>query len=261
MSKIRLTEDNLRRVVREVLSEGYSAKYFESQIWWIVEDFWQFKDTPTTERYLSKSYPIVISMRPFFRDGEVDERYLGDTEYHVKLYINTEDESNHIDGGFTPDFISNNQLNQISICIGQSTEKKSLFSVLKHEVTHLVDYVIKMCKNQTMHQYPVKRMRRLGIPKYAMLILYTLWNTSEFNAWHTTYNTDTPTDDVHFENIMKALNMLNSNNNEEDWTLIRDYVAQTTGNPMIARKTTTGFKNYFINTSFKLIKKMVKKYY
>lgn len=267
MSVIRLTEGDLRRVVRDVLSEsmllseGYSGKYFEGQIKSIAWDFWSHKDDVRGSDVRSVSYPIVVSLKPFFKEGEVSEYYMKDIEYHVRIYYDTRRDSDRVEGSFSEEFMSNNQLNQIWITVYKNCSLNDFYSVLVHEVTHLVDYLIRECKNQTMHKYPIKKMRRLGISANISGILYLLWNNTEFNAWKSTYKTGFSNDDEYFERTMNALRDVNNNNNENEWAIVRDYVAQSMDNPSIANKSPMAFKDYFIKTSFKLIKKMVKKYY
>lgn len=267
MSVIRLTEGDLRRVVRNVLSEsmllseGNSARHFETQIKAIADDFWEHKDECQWSDVRSVSYPIVVSLKPFFKEGEVSEYYMKDSEYHIKIYYDTRRDSDRVEGSFTDEFMSNNQLNQIWITVYKNCSFDDLYSVLVHEVTHLVDYLIKECKNQTMHKYPINRMQKLGISTNIVGILYWLWNTTEFNAWKSTYKTGLSSGDEYFERIMNALRSANNNNDEEEWSRVRDYVAQVTSNPSIANKSPMAFKDYFIKTSFRQVKKMVRKYY
>lgn len=275
MPVIRLTENDLHRIVRMVLSEsmllseGYSGKYFEQQIRDIVQDFWQFKDNAsesdakpgrfkTRLGVIDKSYPITISLKPFFKDGEVDQYYLDDKTYNIHLYYDKRGDGEGISGAFHPDFMGYDNLGQISIKIWRNTPINSLYTTLIHEVTHLVDYLISEAKSNYVHKYNINHMVRLGIPRCVAVLLYALWGNSEFNAWQSNYKISG--DNAHFETMMGALRQADAINDEDEWAAVRDFLAQSINKP-IANKPPMSFKNYFIKTSFKLLKKMVKKYY
>ena len=267
MSVIRLTESDLRRVVRNVLSEsvllseGYSAKHFESQVREIADDFWKFKDTQPGEDVVQSKYPITISLKPFFNNGEVSEKYLQDKTYQIRLFFDKRLNASNVDGSFKPDFMGYDGLSQISIKIFLNTPYESLYSALLHEVTHLVDYLIKQCRNTNTHTYPINKMLSMRIPRNIAFILYALWGHTEFNAWQSSYKVGSNNDDDYFNALMGALKMANDNYGEREWSMVRNYVAEVTSNQSLMNKSPMEFKNYFIKTSFNLLKKMVRKYY
>ena len=104
-------------------------------------------------------------------------------------------------------------------------------------------------------------MQALDVPTYIQWILYTLWNTTEFNAWKSTYNINFDGGDEYFNNLMGALQKANNYNDLEGWSYIRDVVSKSATNLSLSNKSPLDFKNYFIKTSFNRLKKMVKKYY
>ena len=87
-----------------------------------------------------------------------------------------------------------------------------------------------------------------------------LWGSSEFNAWQSSYKHIAKNVDI-TEWAIRKLREAYSINDEETWDKVKLYVALQKPNLNIHNKSAMEFKNYFIKTSFKLIKKMVKKYY
>ena len=57
------------------------------------------------------------------------------------------------------------------------------------------------------------------------------------------------------------LKELYNNNDTKVWTKIKLYVSLSSANDKLMNMDLYQFKKYFIDTSFKLLKKMVKKYY
>ena len=114
MSKIGLTEGNLKRVIREVLSEsvllseGYSGKYFDEQIREIVQQFMEYKTIVDNGRHqmirnVPQTYTIRVSLRPFFTEDEsVDKDYLVDKDYKVRISYTRQDGGDFVKGGFNP---------------------------------------------------------------------------------------------------------------------------------------------------------------
>ena len=285
---IRLTEGDIRMAILEVLSvngiptikdyfkgglnesrlltEGYSGKYFWEQILEIATMFWKKKQyldglKDRWDYYYEPShsmdYRIYISLRPFFKEGEVDDRYLREKEYGIRFYYRRDIEGNYVKGGFMPRLLNSPGSYQIVLDVCRDADFKKVFETLEHEVTHLVDELIKECKGIKTYTFTHNHMDSNNIPKYIKPILYLLWTTTEFNAWQANKG------DVSkiFATIMGNLQLANNVNNEEEWSVIRDYVSSVTKKPELSNKSPFDFKNYFIKTSFNRLKKMVKKYY
>lgn len=270
MSIIRLTEGDLHRIVRKVLSEsmllseGYSGKYFESQIRDIVDSFMQFKED--TDKHGRQNVPqyftIKISLKPFFdeSDPEVEYHYFEDTEYRIRIAYVRQDRGHLVGGSYYPHSLYRKGGDNISLRVPFDATWKDVYVTLMHEVTHLVDDLIKNCKSHRATTYPYRQMEYAGVPVPIRKILYMLWGDSEFNAWQASHESVTGDVDL-TEWAIDQLKNASEINDDDIWDRVKSYVAMNNPHLNLINKSPMEFKNYFIKTSFKLIKKMVKKYY
>ena len=266
MAIIRLTEGDLRRAIRNVLSEssllteGYSGKYFDSQIRDIVSDFmmvmYRYHFDGSSNGETSKYYNISISLKPFFKEGDnIDPEFLVEKDYRIKLIYLPFDDSSEPRGEHTP-----RSRTRIMLFIPHLANENAIYSVLLHEVTHLVDDLIKTAKGHNSHKYPVGLMSREQLPQCIMRLLYHLWGSSEFNAWQASYATDERMKNLD-EQLMSYLKEAYNLNDEDIWRKIQSFVVGRAPNLLrLENKSPMAFKDYFIKTSFKLIKRMVRKY-
>lgn len=271
MAVIRLTEGDLHRIVRKVLSEsmllseGYSGKYFESQIVQIVNQFMEYKLAVDEqgERNVPQYYPITISLKPFFNenDRDVDYHYLEDNNFIVRIAYRRNGNGHLVPGSYHPLSIYKKSNYNIDLRPESKSTWQDVYITLLHEVTHLVDDQIKNCKGHNAPTYPHAQMKYdIGLPDCICRILYSIWGYSEFNAWQVTYRHIIGDKDI-TEWAISVLKMANEINDENVWERVKTYVAMYNPHLNLTNKSPMAFKNYFIKTSFKLIKKLVKKYY
>lgn len=267
---ITINENNLRNIVRSVISEsivlteGYSAKHFDDQIRNITDEFMEYKDAVDDAqcRNIPQYYPITISLRPFFNgtDRDVEYHYLEDTDYSIKIAYRRIEQGHLVGGSYNPYSLYEKRKYNIELRVPHDAKWEDVYTTLLHEVTHLVDDLIKNCKGHNAPTYPYKQMELANIPDCVRRILYMLWSNTEFNAWQATYKQVIGNADV-TEWAIRKLKEANEINDEDVWNNVRLYVSMHNPTSNINNKSAMAFKDYFIKTSFKLIKKMVRKYY
>lgn len=123
--RIRLTENGLRRIIkkclyetlykldrnipRTTLNEGYSGKHFESQVNTIVQDFVKHKQL--VDSIIEKqgcfydpysNYEIKISLKPFFKNGEVPSKFRKNKSYYIRIKYDWEKVGNIVTGFYNP---------------------------------------------------------------------------------------------------------------------------------------------------------------
>ena len=103
-------------------------------------------------------------------------------------------------------------------------------------------------------------MEDARLPKYARMLLYSLWTNTEFNAWQTSYKQVAGEKDW-LDVLISYLDEAYKSNDIAEWSAIQQFVALKTKSKKIQGKSIAVFKDYFIKTTFKKLKKMVKKYY
>lgn len=260
--------DKIDRIItktirRQLLNEHSSSRHFEKQIDMISCNFMQLKyiaDKTGNYKILQKLYPIQISLKPFFNENDnIPKEYLQERTFLIKINYNHENEGIQVTGRYKPNEL-NKATNQITLNVPKYARYHDLASAIHHEVTHLVDDLIRICTNYKTYYYSDKKMTDFKLPKFARVILYTLWSNTELNAWTNNHK-------YIFKNmtwtdyIMKYLKEANNTNDEEQWDRIKIYVAFIMDRRKFLYKKPLDFKKYFINTSFNKLKKMVKKYY
>lgn len=270
MAIIRLTEGDLRRAIHNVLSEsmllseGYSGKYFDSQIVRITNDFMQFKEMVDNGQTQNRAqyYPITISLRPIFGNSgsSVDGCYLEDKNYKIRFFYKCIEPGHVVNASYNPLALYREGGCHIEVYPVSGSVWNDVYTALLHEVTHLVDDLIKNCKNHNAPTYPNRQMKLVGIPECIKMLLYMLWSNTEFNAWQASYKQVMGNMDI-TEFMLDLLRKCSEINDEEVWDKVRMFVGTHHVMSSIYQKSPSGFKNYFIKTSFKLIKKMIKKYY
>ena len=248
---------NENNIVRGFLLENYSSKHFSRQISAIARDFMMFKEYVDRRRIqedVVKGYLVSVSLRPFFgNDKNVHEWYLRNHNFRIAI-IYTQQESNGFANGAYRQGSLHSEGPQIEVYAARNSTYDSIYNTLMHEMTHLIDEMIEECKRNKSHKYPVMGMLEFGIPSYAAIILYNLWTNTEFNAFQAS-------GDDRFGELMNCLEAANNSNDLREWMLIQSCVAAVTKNDKFRTMRTWQFKRYFIKTSFKLLKKFIKKAY
>lgn len=252
-------------VGKSLLKEACAADHFRDQLEHISKTVKYRLDNTGVEVSIMVAN---LSIEPFYRNEkwfqenyETLKNYVKQRDYIIGVvYERHKTDTGECTGSFNPRIIDegNGDFPSIIIRIPLNAEVKDIYEALSHEVTHLLDYLIQKFTGYTTHNFYNRDMRENDLPQFAIAILYSLWSTTEFNAWKTIIPERR---DTFFEAIMYNLQAANNDNNEEDWDLIRFYVGHTQSNRKIFNMSPIQFKKYFITTSFNLLKKMVRKYY
>lgn len=252
-----------RYLGNNIIQENYSSRHFSQQMSDITKRFMEFKsmvDRMGGYYRMWQAYPIKISLKPFFKDG-LPQKYSKEGEYHIQIRYKDKDDSSKVTGYYVPGFLHKNEY-QIVLNVPSNATYDDVYTGLEHEVTHLVDDIIQEYTEYKSYDYPNRKMMELKLPKFARMLLYALWSNAEFNAWQANYQQMYGTAGIDWlDYLMHYLNKANESNDEEEWLAIKRYVVFRTMSEKIARKSPMAFKDYFIKTTFKKLKQMVKKYY
>jgi len=147
---------------------------------------------------------------------------------------------------------------QLILNIPGDVDHNALRVGIVHEITHLVDDMVNIVKGYRLYHYNRADMKEYGLDSAIEVLLYCLWDTTEFNAWKASHQYNgTGLDYTHV--LMSMLSFANDINDEKAWEKARDYSNER--NDLGFNGTPAQFKHYFIKTTFRLIKKMVRKYY
>lgn len=119
---------------------------------------------------------------PFFKNGEVPSKYRRNKSYYIKIKYDWEKTDHIVTGFYNPKLLHKTDF-QICLTVPKEASDSDLRSSLMHEVTHLVDDLIKECKSIKTSEYSNIQMKNNGIPKCIRIVLYLLWTNTEFNAW------------------------------------------------------------------------------
>lgn len=276
MRRIRLSENRLRQIIRETIKESLnggglllesgSGRHFTREVRRI--SYYIIGDKKKCDRFRNikseREYPIKVSLKPFFGNREdIAPEVIEDKTYWIKVYFVNDKRASWVEGAC--DIMSlhshNPQKPNIILYVPRFAKYDDVVESLIHEVTHLVDGLIQEYIGYKSHYYFVPQMEHMGLPDEAKYILYTLWTTSEFNAWSFNVETNKRRGYDYCELLMDYLKKLYSNNDTDVWTRIKLYVSLSSANDKLMNMDLYQFKKYFIDTSFRLLKKMVKKYY
>ena len=252
-----------RYLGNNIIQENYSSHHFSQQISDIAKKFMEFKslvDRMGGYYRMWEVYPIKISLKPFFK-GKIPPKYRKEKEYYIKIRYENKDNGRVVTGYYVPGLLHKTDY-QIVLNVPLNATYDDVYTSLKHEVTHLVDDIIIEYTGYKSYDYHDNKMMKLELPKFARMLLYALWSNTEFNAWQSNYQQMYGTVGMDWLDIlMDYLNKANESNDEEEWRSIQRYVAFRTMSEKIGQKSPMAFKDYFIKTTFKRLKQMVKKYY
>lgn len=265
--RIRLTEGSLKKMIKEcinsVLNENYSARHYSNQISDITKKFLSFKDmVDRLGGYYRtwEGYGIKISLKPFFdKKSNIQPKYRRDKEYYIRINYDYQKSGNVVTGFYNPNKLHKTDF-QIELTVPSQAQYDDIFYSIEHEVTHLIDDLIKESKGLHTHSFPTIQMENASLPKYARMLLYILWTNTEFNAWQANFRQMCGDKDF-LEVMIKYLNDANNSYDENEWLNIQSFVSNKIKDNRLQQIRPLSFKNYFIKSSFKLLKKMVKKYY
>lgn len=241
--------------VKYYLTEGRtSGSHFSDQIHDIVNQvFKRLEERGSTPFYTTITLPLD--------SFSIQNGYVQD--YLIYIYFDDYDKENdEATGTFS---MSRRAPIHITVPVNDKVGYAQVYETIEHEVTHLVDYLIQERVGYKYYNHYPDIIRDYNVPHFAEILLYILWSTTEFNAYKN--NSDK---DFYFNALMNHLTTAYNNNNEEDWSNIRQYILNCPYNKRsnlepyrnkISKMNLYQFKNYFIKTSLNKLKKMVKKYY
>ena len=258
MRRYKLTENRLRDIIRETVNEYLvesqnSGSHFAKQIDGIVK---QILDRIGKRNFKSFYTHIAMPLDSFsIRQSYVDE---------YSIYVEFVEGEDEVGGSLN---VNNEAPIHIEIPIDGMVNYQEIYNVIEHEVTHLADYLIQVKTGYKDYYYNYFHMTKFDVPHFAALIMYMLWSDTELKAYNSASDDDKS---MYFDALMNNLTEAYNNNNEEDWMRIQEYITKRSNigkenleqyRNKISNMDLYQFKKYFIDTSFKKLKKMVKKNY
>lgn len=276
IGKIHITENRLKHIIREAIKESLnggglllesgSGRHFTREVRRISYHIIGHKKENDRHRYVNNihMYPIRVSLKPFFGDKEgIAPEVIEDKTYWIKACFDSNKQTNWVEGACDITSLHSHDPSRpnIFLIVPRFAKYDDVVESLIHEVTHLVDGLIQEYVGYKSHYYFTPHMEHMGLPEEAKYILYALWTTSEFNAWSFNIETNKRQGYDYCDLLMGYLSRLYKNNDTDVWSKIKLYVALADCNDKLMNMDLYQFKKYFIDTSLKLLKKMVKKYY
>ena len=144
-----------------------------------------------------------------------------------------------------------------------------LYNILSHELTHKLDYdrLLDMDENgnaYVSHHFVVPKEK---LPTCIRKVLYILWDTTEFNAWQSSYDMINTNGLIGLKALKYYIGQCNSINDPAIWTTVGEVLSETSEiekqvwnvNNKYADKSPQWIKKYFMRVSVDKYKKFVKK--
>lgn len=144
-----------------------------------------------------------------------------------------------------------------------------LYSILSHELTHKLDYdrLLDMDDNggaYISHHFDIPKEK---LPTCIRKVLYILWNTSEFNAWQSSYNMIKSNELKGLEALKYYIKQCGEINDPNIWATVGEVLSETSEienqvwdvKNKYAGKTPQWIKKYFMRVSVDKYNKFVKK--
>ena len=281
---------NINRVIKEsideVLTEGYSARHIDDQIQKRIQPLMQWVENCRNgnDNRMIVNDEFKVNLKPFYKDNVyMQQKFQKNSKIKVK-YIFTPDRE--YEGGIcgrTGSRYNTNLYNiYIELFLGSNITPDSLLQGLRHELTHAIDMRISEWKNSFFgggnikyRNHQINDSEYQEIPMELKLLMYVLWDTAEFNAWQSSYGVKGGDFNGFIEKMMGYLEKANSINDPEVWNAVRYYLVNknalfppgfiaggsfgTYGHRDFRRSPLDAVKKYFIDTSFKKLKKFIKK--
>ena len=255
---------DIRQIIHEevnkLITEGYSGKYAEE---WVTNELmpkltkW-FKSVKLGKPNVERKFLISVftNGHSFFKNCTMVNRR---SSYSLTIKFYYFPDKNFYHGvaakTCTPRSLYDKNIDVI-VNFNKDGEIPFVYRTLIHELTHVIDFIIARNKaNKNYFGYSHQDDSRL--PDCIMMVMYYIWDTSEFNAWQAYVKSDVNLLNEYFEAVMAYLNEANEINDEETWNGVKNYLAEQ--NPSMINKTAAWIKKYFITTSFNRLKKFIKK--
>jgi len=260
-------DEIIAQSIDRVIYEGYSGVHFEDQIDYAV--------IPKTVKWLQaikSGIPNVaksiyssfyINLIPFIKNKNVFKDK--NSTISVRVQINNIGNDYKIHKGIEAMTYINGNGFAIVVNINPIVDISILRDTLKHELTHSVDHLISNICNYKINRHQLNSFDAYSnIPYEIKFIMYCLWDTTEFNAWQTSYKYASGGFNEFIEQLMNYLRKANDNNDPNVWSELRYYLIEksslgSSGDRDFRRSPLQAVKKYFITTSFNKLKKYIKK--
>lgn len=142
----------------------------------------------------------------------------------------------------------------INIIAQYGTSVNLIKQTLEHEITHLLDKNIQSNTSYKAYKHQYNNFPE-NLNENIAEILYSLWDTSEFNAWQTSRFDPQKVTDAFVERLKE----LEVDNDIETWQVLKDYFIDVFGKDKWTNKPLTSVKKYFLKISYDRIKKFSEK--
>lgn len=238
--------------INKVITEGYTAKEYEPLInsygGYIEQWLEQSKRGLTTR---SVKFTIDLDFTKYNLEGPLQAK-----GNRLPALITINYDNGQVSGADGIAGLTNYEgMFRITLTVDKRADVEKIKSVLLHEITHVFDGVISIFTNSKSHRHqPGGELDVL--PRCISDVLYRLWDTTEFNAWQTFYDFNR-----FVEDIMVRLEDANEINNDLVWYMFGLYLTKNKVRiPNSYIRNAKRLKKYFLDTSFRQLKKYIKKY-
>lgn len=267
--------------IDNVITEGYAGKHLSDQIEKrtdpIMEWIKSCNDGNCTQFKVSDVFKV--NLKPFQRDGVyMQQKFQKNSKVYVQ-YIYTPDKSYPTKIVAITKNRYNRKLRDIYIdfYIGNTADADAIRYGLTHELTHAMDVRTDEWLNgffngsTKYHQHQINMDEYQEIPFEFKELMYILWDTSEFNAWQSSYALKGGDFNGFFETMMSYLQKAYDENDPKVWAAVRAYLVNKNSvfflGSYFGKRNGRDFRNtplpavkkYFITTTLNKLKKFTKK--
>jgi len=276
---------NINRIIKEsinkVLTEGSSARYIDDQIQKRVQPLirWIESCKNGTSNRMEINDEFKVNLMPFYKDNMyMQQKFKKNSKIKVKYtYVPDREFEGGVCGQTGSRYNSNLYIIYVNIFFGRNITPDGILQGLRHELTHAVDMRISEWRNSFFGGKNIKYRNHQITDEYSEIpmelkeLMYVLWDTSEFNAWQTSYSIKGNDFNGFVDRMMKNLKKANEINDPKIWTAVKYYLVNkntlflgggnlgTYGHRDFRKSPLDAVKKYFINTCFKKLKKFIKK--
>ena len=290
---IRITENDIHSMIKEcihnVLVEGYSGKHFKDKVASFSDKLYKYivsqkEKGVVGEQKLTSS--ISINLKPFKTDRDLmQKKYLSGNKIPVDVVIDYGDDASEEVSGKS---VRSGGSFRIKLFVSSNTTYDRIFYAMLHEVTHSVDKLMKdymdswtgarIGSDGKPHSigkyrgYHHQVREENGLPTWMQYIMYYLWDTAEFTAYQSNYQSVYGDLSTFVERLMELLEKAQQCNDPEIWEDFKDYFTTTNSLPTFGdtpvqdphkkdfrNVSWKNAKKYFIKTSFNKLKKFIQK--
>ena len=229
---------------------------------------------------------ISINLKPFKTDRDLmQKKYLSGNKIPVDVVIDYGDDASEEVSGKS---VRSGGSFRIKLFVSSNTTYDRIFYAMLHEVTHSVDKLMKdymdswtgarIGSDGKPHSigkyrgYHHQVREENGLPTWMQYIMYYLWDTAEFTAYQSNYQSVYGDLSTFVERLMELLEKAQQCNDPEIWEDFKDYFTTTNSLPTFGdtpvqdphkkdfrNVSWKNAKKYFIKTSFNKLKKFIQK--